>query len=1098
MIGAGIMTITTGSGRPNRLEFECLEQRVLLSAVSFIAAQPFATGSTPTSVVVADLNGEGKPDMVVANNNSDTVSVLMNTTPLGATTPSFADTQDFATGQGPCSVWAADINGDGKPDLIVANYLSGTVSVLLNTTVAGSITPSFSARQDFTTGRGPNSVTVADLNGDGKPDIITANYQDPGTVSVLMNTTAAGAATASFATHQDFLTGDGAWAVSAADINNDGKPDLVVANYDSNTVSVLLNTTAAGAATASFAAHQDFPVGGEPTSVAVADLNGDGTPDLVVTNGSSATVSVLLNTTPVGATTLSFAAEQEFITGSNPQSVSVADLNGDGTPDLAVANTGDGTVSVLLNTTAPGATTFTFAARQDFTTGAGPFFVWVADVNGDGNGDLAVANSNDGTVSVLLNTTTGNVVDALPNITGVSPNAGPIAGGTTVTITGTHLLTASAVKFGTLGGTIVSQTDTQVVATSPAHAAGTVDVTAVTVGGTSATSAADDFTYAAAAVPTLTGVSPAAGPIAGGTTVTITGTHLLTASAVKFGTLGGTIVSQTDTQVVATSPAHAAGTVDVTAVTVGGTSATSAADDFTYAAAAVPTLTGVSPAAGPIAGGTTVTITGTHLLTASAVKFGTLGGTIVSQTDTQVVATSPAHAAGTVDVTAVTVGGTSATSAADDFTYAAAAVPTLTGVSPAAGPIAGGTTVTITGTHLLTASAVKFGTLGGTIVSQTDTQVVATSPAHAAGTVNVTVVTAGGTSAIVAADQFAYMAAPTVTGISPTFGPLAGGTRVTITGTHLLTASAVKFGTLAGAIVSKTDTQIVATSPTASATGIVDVKVVAAGGTSAAVATDQFNYVGLPTITGVSRNAGPLAGGTTVTLTGTYLLTTSAVKFGTVAGIIVSKTPTQVVVTSPAHAAGTVDVTVVTLGGGSATSAADDFTYAAVPTVAAVSPNKGRLAGGTSVTITGTNFLNAAAVKFGTVLASSFTVNSATQITVTSPAGVAGTVNVTVVTAGGTSATSAADDFTYVAAPTVTSISPNTGLPAGGATVTINGTNLLGATAVDFGAVQATSILSDTATQIVAKSPTGSGLVNVTVTTAGGTSSNSAADQFTY
>src|SRR5207247_1052106 len=146
----------------------------------------------------------------------------------------------------------------------------------------------------------------------------------------------------------------------------------LVANYFSAAVSVLLNTTAAGATAPSFAAQQTFATGSGPFSVVAADVNGDGRPDLLVANGSSATVSVLLNTTAAGATTPSFAAQQTFATGSGPRSVAAADVNGDGRPDLLVANDGSATVSVLLNTTAPGATVPSFAAQQTFATGTSP------------------------------------------------------------------------------------------------------------------------------------------------------------------------------------------------------------------------------------------------------------------------------------------------------------------------------------------------------------------------------------------------------------------------------------------------------------------------------------------------------------------------------------------------------------------------------------------------------------------------------------------------------------------------------------------------------------------------------------------------------
>src|SRR5262249_7132154 len=232
---------------------------------TFAAQQTFATGYSPRSVAVTDVNGAGRPAPLLANSNSGTASVLLNTTAPGATTPSFAAQQTFATGLNPYSVAAADVNGDGRPDLLVANRSSATASVLLNTTAPGATAASFAAQQTFATATSPFSVAVGAVNGDGRPDLLAAN-NGSASVSVLLNTTAPGATTPAFATQQTFATGIAPVSVAVADVNGDGRPDLLVANYSSATVSVLLNTTPPGATAASLAAHPTLPTATPPTS----------------------------------------------------------------------------------------------------------------------------------------------------------------------------------------------------------------------------------------------------------------------------------------------------------------------------------------------------------------------------------------------------------------------------------------------------------------------------------------------------------------------------------------------------------------------------------------------------------------------------------------------------------------------------------------------------------------------------------------------------------------------------------------------------------------------------------------------------------------
>jgi large repetitive protein len=703
-----------------------------------------------------------------------------------------------------------------------------------------------------------------------------------------------------------------------------------------------------------------------------------------------------------------------------------------------------------------------------------------------------------GTVSVNVTTAggtsaTGGTGDdytytRLPTVTARTPTSGPATGGTSVALTGAYLTGATAVKFGTTNAASYTvNSSTSITAVSPAGT-GVVDITVTTAGGTSATSSSDRFSY----VPVVDSLSPSAGPLAGGTSVIITGDGFTAATAVKFGvTSASSYTVNSDTQITATSPAGSAGTVSVSVTTAGGTSATGGAgDDYTYTAA--PTVTGRNPTSGLATGGTSVAITGTNLTGATAVKFGgTDAASYTVNSATSITAVSPAGA-GLVDITVTTAGGTSATSSNDRFSF----VPVVTDVEPGAGPLGGGTSVVITGNGFTAATAVKFGsTNAASYTVNSDTQVTATSPAGT-GTVDITVTTAGGTSATSSADYFTYTAAPTVTGVSPSSGPATGGTSVIITGANLTGATAVMFGsTAAAAFTVNSATQITAASPAASA-GTIDITVTTAGGTSATSSSDRFTFVAAPTVTGLSPASGVATGATSVTITGTNLTGATAVMFGsTAAASYTVNSATSISATSPAGA-GVVDVTVTTVGGTSATGASDRFSY--VPVVTGASPGSGPLGGGTSVTVTGKGFTAATAVKFGGTNASSYTVNSDTQITATSPAGTAGTVDITVTTAGGTSATGSSDRFSYVAAPTVTGVSPGAGPTGGGTTVTISGTGFSGATAVKFGVTPA-SFSINSSTSITATSPSGSaGTVDVRVTTAGGTSSANSADHFIY
>jgi hypothetical protein len=339
-------------------------------------------------------------------------------------------------------------------------------------------------------------------------------------------------------------------------------------------------------------------------------------------------------------------------------------------------------------------------------------------------------------------------------VTGVSPTVGTAAGGNSVTITGSGFLGATSVQFGTVKAPAMTvSSDTQITATSPAGSPGIVDVTVTNRAGSSAISTADQFTYISP--PTVTRISPASGTAFGGTIVTITGSGFSGNVSVQFGTVRAPAMTvNSSSQITATSPAGT-GTVDITVSNPAGTSATSTADRFAY----IPAITAVSPASGPVTGGTTVTITGAGFTGATGVQFGRASAARTVVSDNQITATSPPAAGpGTMDVTVTTPAGTSALTPADRFSY----LPAVTGVSPSNGFTSGGNTVIITGHGFLGATSVQFGTVRAAAVTvNSDAQITAISPVHSVGTIDVTVTTPGGTSAISRpADQFNYVTKP--------------------------------------------------------------------------------------------------------------------------------------------------------------------------------------------------------------------------------------------------------------------------------------------------------------------------------------------------
>lgn len=357
------------------------------------------SGSYPSGLLIGDWNDDGKPDLLSANFNSNNLSLFQSNADNGImqTKPE----QIYASAKMPEGMAFGDVDGDGKPDLVVASIDDHLFSVFRNLSAAGG-SIAFAPKLNFPAGdfnSAPRGVALGDLDGDGKPDLALAGNNKWytantvfGTLTIQRNTSQNG--TISFANTLSLQTGEYPRKVWIADLDGDGKPDLVATNHVAGSVTVYKNTSVPG--TMSFTARTDYPTGTNTEQLAIGDLNADGKPDLVVSNLVSSNVTVLKNTSSNGM--ISFSEKKDlFVTG--PIGVALGDLSGDGKPDLVVASYSTGKIVVYPNNSVNG--TISFAPRIDYACGSTPVEVSIGDLDGDGHPDIALTNASTNLISVL-------------------------------------------------------------------------------------------------------------------------------------------------------------------------------------------------------------------------------------------------------------------------------------------------------------------------------------------------------------------------------------------------------------------------------------------------------------------------------------------------------------------------------------------------------------------------------------------------------------------------------------------------------------------------------------------------------------------------
>ena len=671
--------------------------------------------------------------------------------------------------------------------------------------------------------------------------------------------------------------------------------------------------------------------------------------------------------------------------------------------------------------------------------------------------------------SQLGNLTNGYAYNPAPTLSGVSPSAGPLGGGTSITLTGTGFLASAAVSIG--GGTCTALnvvSATQITCLTPSHSIGSQTITVTNTDNQSASG--QTFTYNTA--PTLSSVSPSAGALAGGTTLTVNGSGFSGTPTVTVGgnpctgvTVGSAI------QLTCTLPSGTAGAANVVLTNPDSQTAT-LAGAYTYQPA--PTLTVIAPSSGALAGGP-ITLTGTGFVAFASVTIGgstCTGVNVVSAT--QITCTAPAHIAGVKSVIVTNADGQASSSR--NYTYIPA--PTLVSIAPSAGALAGGTAVTLTGTDFVTGATVDIGgaaCAGVTVV--TATQITCTTSSSSSGLKSATV-TNPDTQSTTLASAYSYNAAPSVALILPNAGPLAGGTAVTITGSGFLSGASVMIGgsVCTGPIVASATSITCTTSSHGAGTATI---VVTNTDSQFGSLTNGYSYNAAPTFTAITPGAGPLAGNTAVTLTGTGFLSGATVDIGGSAcsGVNVVN-PTQITCNTPALTSGSRTVTINNTDGQSASG--QTYSYNIAPSLSSISPQGGSLAGGTFITIDGTGFLVGASVTVGGGTCSGATI-SPTQITCYTPGGSAGVKSIIVSNPDSQSAT-LSSSYTYQNAPTVTSVTPSGGALGGGTAVTITGTGFLSGATVGFGGSACTglNVASSTSITCVTTSHT-TGAVSVQV-----------------
>lgn len=716
-----------------------------ITASSFAPKTDLTLGSISTyGVETGDIDNDGKSDLIASKNYDIKVAIFKNTSSLNSI--SFAPRIDSATGSYPTAVGLSDLDGDGIKDLMTIGVQN--ISVFKNLSVPGNI--ALGAKQFFSAFGYNRILSVADITPDGKPDIALATSSS-NKLLVLKNNSSTGI---NLDTPYEIILNNEVSSTCTGDFNNDGLTDIAaivtVGTNSSGILSVYKNLSSVNNILLDNAIN--FATGARPFGVTTGDFNTDGKLDIAVVNYEGNSVSVFKNTSING--NISFANKIDYATGFEPRSVTLGDINGDGKIDMVVVNASSNTLSLFQNNSTTGS--ISFLPKIDIATGQFPQYAAIADFDGNGKSDIAVACYGTGVISIHRNVINEMTLTSFTPMNGIAT--------TSVTITGNNFLGVNAVSFGGVNAssfTVVN--NTTITAIVGSGASGNVIVTSpngsVSLAG-----------FVFINPPSIVSFSPLSGTTNG--TVTIIGTNLQTTSAVSFGGVPASSFNIVDSNTVtAIIGSGASGGVSITSL-----AGTATRSGFTYIPA--PIISSFVPASA--SSGQTITITGSNFIGITGVSFGgTASASFIVVNQNTITAIVGNGSSGTVSI--ATANG-NISLAGFNFN----SPPIINSFFPS--NAATGAVVSITGNHFIGTTSVKFGAVNASSFTVVNANTINAIVGQGSSG-NVSVTTSAGTFI---KSGFNYIPPPQINSIFPLNATL--GTSITITGINLLNVTSITFG----------------------------------------------------------------------------------------------------------------------------------------------------------------------------------------------------------------------------------------------------------------------------------------------------------------